>query len=137
MQHCAHALVELFAGGCAVTHASAPTGKRERVIACDITESPAVFVAACYADPPYRNTPNGKRYGDFDFCAFDMWPGGVDFPVYVGEYDAPRGCVEVTSKERSSKRSGMNAKGNVKRAERIFVQERFAGAYEPEQGRLL
>ena len=46
----AHTLVDLFAGGCAVTHAAALSGKWERVIACDITDSPAVFVAAAHGE---------------------------------------------------------------------------------------
>ena len=88
--------------------------------------------ATVYCDPPYRGTPNSSRYnsGNFDFDAFDAWLGGVDFPVYVSEYDAPPGCVEIASIARTS---SFAASGNIKRTERIFVQERFAHLYRPEQ----
>ncbi|MBQ9000228.1 MAG: hypothetical protein IJ087_00045 [Eggerthellaceae bacterium] len=83
--------------------------------------------ATVYADPPYRSTANSKRYtGDdepFDFDAFDAWLASVDFPVFVSEYDAPAGCVEYAAKTRPS---SMAATTNVKRIERIFIQERFA-----------
>ena len=75
-----------------------------------------------YADPPYRGTANSSRYGEFDFDAFDMWLGGVDFPVFVSEFDAPAGCVEVASTERVT---SMAANSTDRRTERIFVQERF------------
>lgn len=41
-----HTLVDLFAGGCAVTHAALLSGKYERIIASDITDTPSVFMAA-------------------------------------------------------------------------------------------
>ena len=78
--------------------------------------------ATVYADPPYRGTANSSRYGEFDFDAFDMWLGGVDFPVFVSEFDAPAGCVEIASTERVT---SMAANSTDKRTERIFVQERF------------
>ena len=78
-----------------------------------------------YADPPYRGT-NTKKYGSFNFGAFDRWLAEVDFPVYVSEYTAPAGCVEVASRE---KMCSMSANGKSMRSvERIFVQERFAGS---------
>ena len=87
--------------------------------------------ATVYADPPYRETINSKRYGgNFDFDAFDAWLGGVSFPVYVSEYDAPAGCVEIASTKRMS---SFAANGNIDRVEKIFVQERFAHLYQPEQ----
>ena len=89
--------------------------------------------ATVYADPPYRGTPNSSRYGAFDFDAFDAWLNGVDFPVYVSEFDAPGGCVEIANTKRTTT---MSANSTGKRIERIFVQERFADQYEPDQGRL-
>ena len=246
-----HTLVDLFAGGCAVTHAALVKGKYDRIIASDITDTPSVFLAAAkgefrdfatvvtreeflasddtalkilysfgnnksgylwaddlasfkvpaakmlsapslherrmayrefckkflefikgkndgslriqslerlqnmqnlealerldyrlvdipdgatvYADPPYRDT-DCTAYGvDFDFDAFDAWLNGVDFPVYVSEYTAPRGCVEIAC---ISKSSSMPATTNVKTTERIFVQEHFADQYKPDQQRL-
>ena len=81
--------------------------------------------ATVYADPPYRGTPNSSRYGAFDFDAFDAWLGGVDFPVFVSEYDAPAGCVEVARCDRTGT---MAANATSTYVERIFVQERFADA---------
>lgn len=42
-----HTLVDLFAGGCAVTHAALISGKWERVIANDRGSAPQVFLDAC------------------------------------------------------------------------------------------
>ena len=86
--------------------------------------------AVVYADPPYRSTANSSRYGEFDFDAFDAWLGGVDFPVYVSEYTAPPGCVEIASTERTTT---MAADTTDTVVERLFVQERFADRYEPDQ----
>jgi hypothetical protein len=85
--------------------------------------------ATVYADPPYRGTANSKRYGEFDFDAFDQWLAGVDFPVFVSEFDAPEGCVEIASTERVT---SMAANATGKRTERIFVQERFYDECRPK-----
>jgi hypothetical protein len=82
--------------------------------------------ATVYADPPYRDT-DITAYGAFDFDAFDQWLGGVDFPVFVSEYTAPRGCIEVASIEHTS---SMPATCNIVTTERIFVQERFADSVQ-------
>ncbi len=77
--------------------------------------------ATVYADPPYRNT--GEHYGGFDFEAFDDWLGKVSFPVYVSEYDAPRGCAVIAEHARTGT---MAANRNDRECiERLFVQERF------------
>ena len=89
--------------------------------------------ATVYADPPYRGTANSSRYGAFDFDAFDEWLAGVDFPVYVSEFDAPRGCVEVARVERVGT---MSANTTKKYTERLFVQERFADAVQVGEPRL-
>ena len=83
--------------------------------------------ATVYADPPYRGTPNSSRYGAFDFDAFDQWLAGVDFPVFVSEYDAPAGCVEVARTERTGT---MAANSTKQYTERIFVQERFVDSVQ-------
>ena len=90
--------------------------------------------ATVYCDPPYRGTANSSRYGAFDFDAFDSWINGVDFPVYISEFDAPPGCVEIA---RCTRITSMSANSTDKRIEKIFIQERFKDQYEPEQGRLL
>ena len=84
--------------------------------------------AVVYCDPPYRATPNSKRYTNaFDYHEFDKWLNSVDFPVYVSEYDAPDGCIEIAEIKRLST---MAAKGNVKRTEKLFIQERFVNEYK-------
>lgn len=99
------------------------------VVAMDIVRRAKALagVATVYADPPYRKT-NTRGYEGFNHGAFDRWLAQVDFPVYVSEYTAPEGCVEVASKE---KQVSMAANGKGARAvEKIFVQERFAGKEE-------
>lgn len=85
--------------------------------------------ATVYADPPYRNTPGSSLYGSFDFDAFDQWLAGVDFPVFVSEYDAPTGCVEIAQTERVG---SMAANATKTYMERIFVQERFYEQCRPK-----
>lgn len=41
-----HTFVDLFAGGCAVTHCAMLSGKWERFVANDLTDAPAMFVDA-------------------------------------------------------------------------------------------
>lgn len=48
--------------------------------------------------------------------------------MFVSEYDAPEGCVEVASTERMT---SMAASATTVRTERIFVQERFADECRP------
>ena len=77
-----------------------------------------------YCDPPYKYTKASKRYtdNDFDYDAFERWLDYVPFQVFVSEYDAPRGCVEIARKERVV---SMAAKTTGKVTEKIFTQERF------------
>lgn len=80
--------------------------------------------ATVYADIPYRNVDK-RPYGEFDYDAFDEWISTVDHPVYVSEYDAPKGCVCIAERERHDH---LAAYTSAKRIERIFVQERFVNA---------
>lgn len=77
-----------------------------------------------YCDPPYKYTKASKLYtgNDFDYDAFERWLDYVPFQVFVSEYDAPRGCVEIARKERVV---SMAAKTTGKVVEKIFTQERF------------
>lgn len=79
-----------------------------------------------YCDPPYKYTKASKQYtgNDFDYDAFERWLDYVPFQVFVSEYDAPRGCVEIARKERVVT---MAAKTTGKVTEKIFTQERFYG----------
>ena len=63
-------------------------------------------------------------YKQFSFDAFDGWLESVSFPVYVSEYTAPRGCVEVASMQKVSTMSANGKSQHV--VEKLFVQERFA-----------
>ena len=65
----------------------------------------------------------GDAYsGAFDFDAFDDWLMTVDHPVYVSEFDAPKGMVCIAERERFEH---MSAYTTDRKTERIFVQERF------------
>lgn len=77
-----------------------------------------------YCDPPYKCTKTSKLYtdNDFDYDAFERWLDYVPFQVFISEYDAPRGCVEIARKERVV---SMAAKTTDKVVEKIFTQERF------------
>ena len=48
--------------------------------------------------------------------------------MFVSEFDAPTGCVEIASTERTT---SMAANSTDKRTERIFVQERFYDQCRP------
>lgn len=45
-----HTLVDLFAGGCAVTHCAMVSHKFERIIANDITDAPQIFLDAIHGE---------------------------------------------------------------------------------------
>ena len=81
--------------------------------------------ATVYCDPPYKNAKNSKNYTgrSFDYDAFERWLAYVPFPVYVSEYDAPAGCVEIASKDKVVTMSATST-GTV--TEKLFVQKRFA-----------
>lgn len=64
-------LVDLFAGGCAVTHAALASGRFGRVVANDLLEGPEVFLRACQgdvpdpADAPTREEFEARKGDDF------------------------------------------------------------------------
>lgn len=74
-----------------------------------------------YADPPYRGVGFSYDTG-FDFDTFDKWLDDVDFPVYVSEYTAPKGCVCIAENTRPSSLAHQKRQAVT---ERLFVQERF------------
>ena len=53
--------------------------------------------------------------------------------VFVSEYEAPNGCVEVASIKKQSS-MGTGNKGGTE-TEKLFVQERFAEQYKQMMGR--
>ena len=62
-----HTLVDLFAGGCAVTHAALASGKFDHVMANDLTPAPRVFLAAIEGDfEGYATVPNRGEFFDSD-----------------------------------------------------------------------
>lgn len=76
-----------------------------------------------YADPPYANT--GHDYGQtFDHAKFWDWVVTRNFPVYVSEYNAPEGFVEIFRKEKM--RLGKGGKSAHQKAiEKLFVHNRW------------
>ena len=82
-----HTFVDLFAGGCAVTHAAILSGKFGRFIANDITEYPQVFRDAI--DGKYRNECRWISREDFFRLKDDdpyvrlCWSFGNDMKTYM------------------------------------------------------
>ena len=82
-----HTFVDLFAGGCAVTHAAILSGKFGRFIANDITEYPQVFRDAI--DGKYRNEcrwisrEDFFRLKDIDPYVRLCWSFGNDMKTYM------------------------------------------------------
>lgn len=82
-----HTFVDLFAGGCAVTHAAILSGKLGRFIANDITEYPQVFRDAI--DGKYRNECRWISREDFLRLKDDdpyvrlCWSFGNDMKTYM------------------------------------------------------
>lgn len=66
-----HTLVDLFAGGCAVTHCAMLSGKWERFVVNDITDAPTMFVDAIrgeydgYCTIPDRDQFNQEKATDY------------------------------------------------------------------------
>lgn len=84
-----------------------------------------------YCDPPYKGARRDAKYtaiaGEFSYGRFEDWLNTVDFPVFISELDAPRGCVPINfiDKVRSIS-SGTGRTVN----EGLFLQERFLPWYE-------
>ena len=59
----AETLVDLFAGGCAVTHAAMMSGKFDRFVANDLTDAPQVFVDAINGEfDGYATVPTREEF---------------------------------------------------------------------------
>ena len=77
-----------------------------------------------YADPPYANT--GHDYGQtFDHAKFWDWVATRNFPVYVSEYNAPEGFVDIFRKEKMRLGNGGNSAKYGKALEKVFVHEKW------------
>ena len=82
-----HTFVDLFAGGCAITHAAMLSGKFEQFIVNDITEYPQVFRDAIAGK--YRNErrwisrENFFRLKDIDPYVRLCWSFGNDMKSYL------------------------------------------------------
>ena len=82
-----HTFVDLFAGGCAVTHAAILSGKFDRFIANDITDVPQLFIDAI--NGKYRNErrwisrDDFFRLKDFDPYVRIVWSFGNDCKTYL------------------------------------------------------
>ena len=80
-------LVDLFAGGCAVTHAALASGRFGRVVANDLLEGPEVFLRACLGDvPDPADVPTREEFharkGE-DFATALLYSFGSDRHTYL------------------------------------------------------
>lgn len=82
-----HTFVDLFAGGCAVTHAAMLSGKFERFLANDIAEYPQVFrdaIAGKYQDERrWISRDDFFRLKDSDPYVRTCWSFGNDMKTYI------------------------------------------------------
>lgn len=89
-----HAFVDLFAGGCAITHAAMLSGKFERFIVNDITEYPQVFrdaVAGMYRDERrWISREDFSRLKDSDPYVRLCWSFGNNMKSYLYTPEAER-----------------------------------------------
>ena len=80
-------LVDLFAGGCAVTHAALLSGKWGRIVANDVSGVPDLFLAAVrgefdgYATVPTREEFMAEK--DDDPALALLYSFGNDRPTYL------------------------------------------------------
>ena len=89
----------------------------------DYTDITIPSGATVYCDPPYTGT-SGYLH-DFDHERFLDWLRHRDFPVFVSEYSMPGDFVCIASINKTCTYSPTK---NTKRAERLFVHERWADA---------
>ena len=91
--------------------------------------------ATVYCDPPYANTTG--YIDDFDHERFYRWLRSMEFPVFVSEYSMPDDFICFASIDKACTYSSSKT---IKRAEKMFVHERWADAVgRPDdnvQGRL-
>ena len=91
--------------------------------------------ATVYCDPPYANTSG--YIDDFDHERFYRWLRSMEFPVFVSEYSMPDDFICFASIDKACTYSSSKT---IKRAEKMFVHERWADAVRrPDdnvQGRL-
>jgi hypothetical protein len=101
-------LVDLFAGGCAVTHCAMLSEKWSYFVANDITPYPQIFKDAI--DGKFRDAEDVNRL------------------VIVSEYTAPKNCVCVAKREKTALMNGKGTDGKV--TEGLFVHEKHVAEYE-------
>ena len=89
----------------------------------DYTDITIPSGATVYCDPPYAGT-SGYLH-DFDHERFLDWLRHRDFPVFVSEYSMPGDFVCIASINKTCTYSPTK---RTKRAERLFVHERWADA---------
>ena len=89
-----HTFVDLFAGGCAITHAAMLSGKFEQFIVNDITEYPQVFrdaVAGMYRDERrWISREDFSRLKDSDPYVRLCWSFGNNMKSYLYTPEAER-----------------------------------------------
>ena len=85
--------IDVFAGGCAVTHAAMESGKYKHFIANDLTDTPAVFKAACegefagYATVPSREEFHEQKYDDRAMSLLYSFGNNAETYLWGAEYE--------------------------------------------------
>lgn len=97
--------------------------QRLEVFQKDYTDITVPSGATVYCDPPYAGTTGYLH--DFDHKRFFDWLRHRDFPVFVSEYSMPDDFVCIASINKTCTYSPTK---RTKRAERLFVHERWADA---------
>lgn len=84
-----HTLVDLFAGGCAVTHAALLSGKWETVVANDISDTVAVFMEAANGGfDGYATVPTREEFLASDDKALNLlYSFGNDSTTYLWSHE--------------------------------------------------
>ena len=91
----ADTLVDLFAGGCAVSHCAMLSGKFKRVIANDISDAPEVFARAVNGDIDVSGFPLTREQfkASPDMLARLVYSFGNDQRVYVYSAEREEVCI--------------------------------------------
>ena len=91
----ADTLVDLFAGGCAVTHCAMLSGKFKRVIANDISDAPEVFARAVNGDIDVSGFPLTREQfkASTDTLARLVYSFGNDQRSYVYSAEREEVCI--------------------------------------------
>ena len=133
----ADTFVDLFAGGCAITHAAMLSGKYRHIITNDLGDAPDLFRRAIEgefhderrwitraeffsrkdADPPYDGTAAYTGAEGFDGSAFRDWARQTPHAVFISEYTMPADFDVIAA---WPKRDILSGSANIARIEKIY-----------------